>query len=105
MEDPSNPSGSQSIGRAIGLLRLLTGARDGMTLAHLAEASGLHPATAHRQLAALIREGLVEQDAAHRYHPGVELWLMGQMAAQRFDISGVAQEAMRRLADESEDTI
>lgn len=106
MNDSSDTNGSQSISRAIGLLRILTsGPREGMALAHLAEAAGLHPATAHRQLSALIREGLVEQDRRRRYLPGVELWLMGQVAAHRFDITGVAEAAMRGLADETEDTI
>ena len=99
-------SGSQSIGRAIGLLRILTRrAHEGLTLAHLAEAAGLHPTTAHRQLAALLREGLVEQDGARRYHPGPELWLMGQAAGRRFDIADVARETMKRIADETEDTV
>lgn len=106
MSDSGDVTGSQSIARAIGLLRILTsGPREGMTLAHIAEAAGLHTATAHRQLSALIREGLVEQDSKRRYVPGVELWLMGQVAAHRFDITGVAQPAMMRLAEETEDTV
>jgi DNA-binding IclR family transcriptional regulator len=106
MENRADPSGSQSIGRAIGLLRLLTRRQhDGMTLAHLADAAGLHPTTAHRQLAALLREGLVEQDSARRYHPGIELWLMGQVAARRFDLADLARETMKRIAEETEDTV
>jgi DNA-binding IclR family transcriptional regulator len=106
MEPRADMSGSQSIGRAIGLLRILTKRpHEGMTLASLADAAGLHPTTAHRQLAALMREGLVEQDAARRYHPGVELWLMGQVAARRFDVGDLARETMKRIADETEDTV
>lgn len=106
MEPRAELSGSQSIGRAIGLLRILTRrAHDGMSLAQLAEAAGLHPTTAHRQLAALMREGLVEQDPARRYHPGVELWLMGQVAAPRFDVADIARETMKRIAEETEDTV
>lgn len=104
--DKNDVTGSQSIGRAIGLLRILTaGPREGMTLAHVAQAAGLHTATTHRQLSALAREGLVEQDDRHHYFPGVELWLMGQVAAHRFDITGVAHPAMKRIADETEDTV
>jgi DNA-binding IclR family transcriptional regulator len=106
METRAEMSGSQSIGRAIGLLRILTRQpHGGMALAKLAEAAGLHPTTAHRQLAALLREGLVEQDGARRYHPGVELWLMGQVAARRFDVADLARETMKRIADETEDTV
>jgi DNA-binding IclR family transcriptional regulator len=106
MNSKNDVAGSQSIARAIGLLRILTsGPREGMTLAHIAEAADLHVATTHRQLAALMREGLVEQDPARRYFPGVELWLMGQVAAQRFDITGIADPAMKQLAEETEDTV
>jgi DNA-binding IclR family transcriptional regulator len=98
--------GSQSIARAIGLLKLIASSpSSGLSLAQVAHASGLNSATAHRQLSALIREGLVEQNASHHYFPGIELWLLGQVAAHRFDICGIARESMRRLAEETEDTV
>ncbi len=98
--------GSQSIARAIGLLKLIAGSpSSGLSLAQVAQASGLNSATAHRQLSALIREGLVEQNAGHHYFPGIELWLLGQVAAHRFDICGIARESMRRIAEETEDTV
>ena len=99
-------TGTQSIARAMGLLRVVAeGPSNGVTLAEAAEAVGLHRATAHRVLAALTRERLVEQDAAHRYHPGVELWIMGEAAARRFDIRALARPALERTATETEDTV
>ena len=98
--------GTQSIARAMELLRTVAeGPANGVTLAEAAEATGLHRATAHRVLAALTRERLVEQDAAHRYHPGVELWIMGEAAARRFDIRDLARPALERIASDTEDTV
>src|SRR5262245_40121810 len=98
--------GTQSIARAVGLLRIVAeGPASGVTLADAAHATGLHRATAHRVLAALTQERLVEQDAAHRYHPGVELWIMGEAAARRFDIRALARPALERIATETEDTV
>ncbi|MEW6266776.1 MAG: IclR family transcriptional regulator [Thermodesulfobacteriota bacterium] len=99
-------TGAQSIARTVRLLRLVAeGEPDGLTLAELGEKAGLHRATAHRLLAALARERLVEQDASHYYHPGVELWIMGKAAARRFDIREIAYPAMERLAVETKDTV
>jgi DNA-binding IclR family transcriptional regulator len=98
--------GAQSIARGIGLLKMVAeGPPEGLTLAQVAERTGLHRATAHRLLAALTRERLLEQDATHRYHPGVELWVLGAAAARRFDIREVARPALERIASQTEDTV
>jgi predicted ArsR family transcriptional regulator len=49
------------------ILTLLEGAGDGLTVAELAERSGLHPSTVRQHLAALQAAGLVE---ASRHHSG-----------------------------------
>src|SRR5215475_1791030 len=73
--------GTQSITRGIGLLKIVAeGPPEGLRLAQVAERASLHRATAHRLLAALTRERLLEQDASHRYHGGVELWVLGEAA-------------------------
>lgn len=98
--------GTQSIARGIGLLKVVAeGPPDGLTLAQVAERTGLHRATTHRLLAALTRERLLEQDPAHRYHPGVELWVLGASAARRFDIREVSRPALERIATETQDTV
>lgn len=98
--------GTQSIVRGVGLLKIVAeGPPDGLTLAQVAERTGLHRATAHRLLAALTRERLVEQDASHRYHPGVELWVLGAAAARRFDIREICRPALERLATQTQDTV
>jgi DNA-binding IclR family transcriptional regulator len=104
-DDVTEVGGTQSIARAVALLRLVSeGSSSGLTLAALAAAAGLHRATAHRLLSALARDGLVEQDARHHYHPGTELWIMGEAAARRFDIREFGRTALECVALETEDT-
>lgn len=105
-QDAAEAAGSQSFGRAISLLRVICREwRSGLRLADLSAATGLHRATTHRLLAALAREGLVEQNGAHCYHPGVELWLMGMDAGRRFDLADLARPALERIAAETQDTV
>lgn len=61
--------GTQSIERAVTLLRVLAGrSRVGWTLGELAQAAGLKKATAHRILARLERERLVHRRAAGEHY-------------------------------------
>lgn len=84
-QSPAASGGTQSLERAIALLRAVAAAEpDGARLADLMAGAGLSKATAHRLLMALAREGLVEQDAAsRRYHPGPDLDALGRIAAAR----------------------
>src|SRR5262245_717852 len=98
-------AGVQTVARAIALVRLVTqGPRIGMTLAEVAAKAGLHRATAHRLLAALAREHLLEQDESHRYHTGIDLWVLGEAAGRRFDIREFGRPALERIAAETQDT-
>src|SRR5262245_19824030 len=98
--------GCESIARGIGLLKVVAvGSPEGLTLAQVAERASLHRATAHRLLAALTRERLLEQDASHRYHGGVELWVLGEAAARRFDIRELCRLPLERITTETQDTV
>lgn len=82
---PSGAGGTQSLERAIALLRAVADAgTGGARLADLMAGVGLSKATAHRLLMALAREGLVEQDGrSKRYHLGPDLVALGDLAALR----------------------
>ncbi|BAI73780.1 acetyl-CoA synthetase (plasmid) [Azospirillum sp. B510] len=82
---PSAAGGTQSLERAIALLRAVAEAGTaGARLADLMAGVGLSKATAHRLLMALARDGLVEQDAgSKRYHLGPDLMALGDLAALR----------------------
>jgi DNA-binding IclR family transcriptional regulator len=73
---------SKSLRRALRLLRIVA-EQDaaGVRLRDLAQASGLHQATAHRLLTALVDEGMVWMDPdTKRYNLGVQTLLMADMA-------------------------
>lgn len=98
--------GAQAVARAAALLRLVTGAGSaGLTVADLAQKSGLTRPTTHRLLMALRQEGLVDQDEkAGRWMPGPELYLMGTVAASRYDITTIARDIVRSLAVRTEES-
>lgn len=98
--------GAQSVARAARLLRLVTsGGAGGLTVADLARRAELTRPTAHRLLAALRNEGLVDQDEkTGLWMPGPELYLMGSAAASRYDITGIARDIVRSLAVRTEES-
>ena len=102
----TNPEGTQSVDRAIGVLVLVSKAGDaGVSLTDVVTDSGLKQPTAHRILHALANASLIEQDAAtRRYRLGHEAYALGLVASSRFAIQQVAQGSVARVAYLSEDT-
>src|SRR6478735_6383036 len=98
--------GAQSVARAARVLRLVTSAGDeGIAVAELARRAELTRPTAHRLLTALRHEGLVDQDErTGRWMPGPELYLMGTVAASRYDITAIARDIVRSLAVRTEES-
>ena len=92
--------GAQVVSRAGLLLRTVSAGADiGVSTAEAVERTGLTRPTVHRLLTALATEGLVDQDSrSGRWFPGPELYLMGTVAAARYDVSDVARETVRTLA-------
>jgi DNA-binding IclR family transcriptional regulator len=98
--------GAQSIARAAAILRLVTQAgAGGITVADLANGAKLTRPTTHRLLAALRQEGLVDRDEiTGRWTTGPELYLMGTVAAARYDIVSIARDVVRSLAARTEES-
>lgn len=97
--------GAQAIARASSLLRLVSATADGAPLHRLAADAGLSRSTAHRLLTALRVEGLVDQDpVTSRWTPGPELYLMGTVAASRYDVTELARDIVRSLAVQTEES-
>ncbi|PWK48295.1 IclR family transcriptional regulator [Actinoplanes xinjiangensis] len=81
------------------LRRVGSGAADGVTTAEVAAATGLPRSTAQRVLAALAEEGFVDRDARRgRWYLGPELFLLGSVAAERYDVTSTARDILRSLA-------
>ena len=99
-------AGTQSLDRAVGLLRLVAaGQGRGVRLSELVERSGLARPTVHRLLGALERHGLVAVDAGERaFHLGPEAFVIGTVASERYGIHRAALPSLGRLAQASQDT-
>ncbi len=98
--------GTQSLDRAVGVLRLVASRTGlGVRLVDIVERSGLSKPTAHRLLQALERQGLLAHDPATRlYHLGPEAFVIGTLAAERYGIHRAALPSLSRLALASQDT-
>lgn len=92
--------GTQSIGRAASVLRAVSVAMPtGIGTSSAAAATGLSRPTAHRILTSLAAEGFLDHDAATgRWLLGPELYLLGAIAAERYDVTELARESVRELA-------
>ncbi|MBF9197294.1 IclR family transcriptional regulator [Microvirga terrestris] len=99
-------SGSQSVDRALRLLALVgREAKHGAQLVDLVEESGLNKPTARRLLLALMRAGLVEQEAqTRRYHLGEEAYVLGTLASRRHGLLELSLKSLRSLSDITMDT-
>lgn len=97
------PRGAQVVGRISAVLRTVSGAMpEGIGTSDVARATGLARPTVHRLLASLAAEGFVDHDhRAGRWLLGPELYLMGSVAAVRYDITGLALDSVRELAEQT----
>ncbi|WP_051026895.1 IclR family transcriptional regulator [Nocardia higoensis] len=88
------------IGRVAALLRA-TGDHEpsGASTSELARYTGLARPTAHRMLTALSAEGFVDRDnTTGRWTLGPEIFLLGSVAADRYDITGSARDILEALS-------
>jgi len=93
-------AGAQVVGRVAAVLRAVSASMPGgLGTSGVADATGLSRPTAHRILSSLAGDGFVDHDSATmRWHLGPELYLMGAIAAERYDITDVARESVRAIA-------
>ena len=99
-------SGAQSVDRALRLLALVRCESErGAQLSDIVEESGLNKPTARRLLLALMRAGLVEQEAnTRRYYLGEEAYVLGTLASRRHGLLELSLESLRNLSAVTKDT-
>ena len=102
----ASEGGAQSVDRAATMLLLVGRAGTaGARLADLVAQSDLTKPTVHRILLALVRAGLLDQDATTRaYHLGPELYALGALASPRFGIHGASIRSLVRMSAHSGDS-
>jgi DNA-binding IclR family transcriptional regulator len=95
--------GAQVVGRVAAVLRAVSSSMPtGLGSKAVADATGLTRPTAHRILTSLAADGFDDRDPeGSRWYLGPELYLMGALAAERYDITDLARDSLRALAAET----
>lgn len=99
MASYASGAGTQSVVRAINLLKMFTDAQPEWSLSDLARAAGLNKTTAHRLLTDLERAGLLARN--HRtgaYHLGPEAIALGGRALRANDLRSAGLAELEALA-------
>jgi IclR family acetate operon transcriptional repressor len=98
--------GVKSLARALSILNALAESYEGLTLAALAKRLSLPPSTAHRLLTTLQRQRFVRFDSASMsWRIGVQAFTVGSAFAQSSDVVALAKPYMRRLMEQTGETI
>jgi len=96
----------QSLIRGLTILNRLAEARDGLSLTDLAQRVGLAVSTTHRLLNSLARMGFVGQDPDQgRWFVGVQAFTVGNAFLYHRDVVAAARPIMRRLMEQSGETV
>ncbi len=92
--------GVQSLARAFALLEAIAGAPDGIGLAQLSKAVGLHSSTAFHLVKTMVQLGYVCQErATKRYRLGRPLFLLAARAREEVELINVATPLLEKLAE------
>lgn len=91
------------VARVAALLGAVSAAEPaGASTTELGRVAGLARPTAHRLLTSLTEVGLIDRDAkSGRWSLGPEMYLMGAVAANRYDVSSRARDVVNQLAAET----
>ncbi len=93
-------AGAQVVRRVGAVLRAVAAAPEGSSTSQIATVAELARPTAHRLLVSLQAEGYLDRDGrTGLWFLGPELYLMGSVAAQRYDVTGRARDIVTELAD------
>lgn len=92
-------AGTQSVVRAIRLLKIFNDDQTEWSLSELVDTAGLNKTTTFRILTALESEGLLDKTADGNYRLGSEMIALGGRAMRSNTLRQVAHPILRRLAD------
>lgn len=99
------PGGTQSIQRAVAVLRILAAAREaGLGLTEISMHAGLTRPTTHRILSVLVAEGIVEQRPTRRYVVGEQIPLLALSRRTRDPLLDIVRPHLRAAVGEIGDT-
>lgn len=93
----SAPGGAAAVDRALTLLRAFRAGDAALSLAELAQRTGLYKSTALRLLASLQHAGLLARGEDGRYAVGAEIARLAALHAESFSAERVVMPVLRRL--------
>ena len=102
-EEPKNPI--QVIERMMKLLDVLADHPEPLGLKQVAQITGLHPSTAHRILAAMAADRLVDRIEPGSYRLGMRLLELGNLVKSRISVRELALPVMRELHAHTGETV
>lgn len=91
----------QSIDRALSVLESLTGEREGVSLARIAQRVDLHKSTTHRLLSTLCARGYIEKLPGGEYRLGRRVVELASMYLNQLELKTEAQPHLRRLLQQT----
>lgn len=101
-----HPPQAKTVEKALRLLGHLGAARGPIALQDVARGVGLHPSTAHRLLAVLVRHRFVQAGPEPgRYALGLRLAELGHAALDALELRAKARPTLERLMRESRETV
>ena len=96
----------QSLTRALSILNTIAISPSGLKLTEISKGLGLAPSTTHRMLTTLQEERYVQYDRdSTRWQIGIQAFVTGNGFLSSRDLVSVARPYMRRLMEESGETI
>lgn len=95
---------TESVERALSILTAFGMRRPKMTLAELAEETGLHKSTILRLTRSMAIYGFIERDAEGRFSIGASVWQLGLIFRQAFGTGETVRPILRRLVDATSET-
>ncbi len=105
-EGKREPGQVQSVRKAMDLLACLAQAKGPLPLGELSRRTGIPKATAHGLLSAMRPSAVVEQSAEDgTYRLGMRLFEYGCVVSRGWNVLEAAAEPMRRVAEETGETI
>lgn len=97
---------AQTVERAVLLLKLVASKKASkVRLVDLASSASLDKSTAHRLLSRLVHERLLTRDPTRGYRLGPLLYELGLAALPETNLREASQDALRRLANKTGDTV
>ena len=105
MADTQTKSSIQVIDRMMHLIDTLVRHPSPANLKQLALETGLHPSTAHRILAVMVENRLVDRIEPGTYRLGIRLLELGNLVRMRLNVRQEALPHMQRLHDDIRETV